>query len=292
MISVVIPALNSAETLPHTLSSIFSNKFPSENFEVIVVDNGSVDGTDKIATKFPVKLYYCSKKGYAPTLNVGIKEAKGELIGFTASDCIVYANWLERISEFFAKNARVDGVGGPVLSPQNGFRNDIEKYTAELWMEDNRFPKKVQKAQYGRMYSGGMLGITNCAYKKETLISEGLFDENVGHSSDVDFTWKLIKKGRTLLFDPSIKVVHIGFPWTLQGVFNQQFRWGKNFTKVWMKYRPFNIVDDSKAEIMAFRQLTSAFLQLISPSSQPTTKRMLRCYHYIWFHLGRIYGRG
>ncbi|MDH5482948.1 MAG: glycosyltransferase [Candidatus Bathyarchaeota archaeon] len=292
MISVVIPALNSAETIAHTLSSIFSNEFPSNNLEVIVVDNGSVDGTEEIAAKFPVRLYYCSKRGYAPTLNVGIKKAKGELVCFTASDCIVYENWLEKISEFFDKNPDVDGVGGPVLSPQTGFKNDIEKFTAELWIEDNKFPKKVQNAQYMRMYSGGMLGITNCAYKKETLVSEGFFDESVGHSSDVDFTWRLIKKGRLLVFDPSIKVVHIGFPYSLQGVFNQQFRWGKNFTRVLKKYRSFNIVDDLKVEIMCFRQLTAAFLILMLPSRQSITKRMLRCYHYIWFHLGRIYGRG
>ena len=45
---MVIPALNSAETIGYTLSSIFSNKFKPDGFEVIVVDNGSSDNTENI----------------------------------------------------------------------------------------------------------------------------------------------------------------------------------------------------------------------------------------------------
>ena len=288
---MVVPALNSANTVQHTLSSIFSNKFPSGNFEVIVVDNGSVDNTVNVIKSFPVGLYFCSKKGYVPALNLGIKNARGDIICITASDCIVPNDWLRKISNFFDNYPDVEGIGGPVLSPLNGYKNNIQKFTAELWVEDQKFPTKVIEAQYMRMYSGGLLGAANCAYRRETLVSHGCFDESVAHA-EVDFCWKLVKKGVRLIFNPDIEVIHIGFPWTLQGVLKQQFKWGKEGTRVIKKHRSFNIVDDLKAEIPSFLQLLKAFLLLLSPSRQPVTKRLLRCCHYMAFHLGRIYGRG
>jgi len=91
MISIIIPALNSATTISYTLSSIFSNRFSRELFEVLVIDNGSSDETVGVAKRFPVKIHHCSRKGIGPPRNVGIRMAKGDIVCFTDSDCIVGA---------------------------------------------------------------------------------------------------------------------------------------------------------------------------------------------------------
>lgn len=290
MISVIIPALNSAETICYALSSVFSNKFKSDNFEVIVVDNGSLDNTVDVVRRFPARLYFCVKKGMCAALNVGIRKAKGDIICITTSDCIVPKDWLNKISEFFGNHQDVEGVGGPVLSPLNGYKNAIQKFTAELWVEDQKFPNKVIEAQYMGMYSGGLIAAANCAYRKKALISQGCFDESVAWG-DVDFCWKLIKKGKRLVFDPEITVIHIGFPWTLHGIFKQQFKWGKGFAEVRRKHHSFNMMDDLKGEIWSFFQLVKAFLLVLLPSRESKTKQLVRFCHYMSFHLGRIYGR-
>lgn len=290
LLSVVIPTLNSTDTVQFTLSSIFSNKFPLEDFEVIVVDNGSLDNTVNVVRRFPVKLYFSTKKGMCPTLNVGIRKAKGDIVCITAADCTVADDWLKRIEEFFDQHPDVHGVGGPVFSPLTGYQNEIQKATAELWVEDQRFSMKVIDPKYLEMYGGGLLGGANCAYRRKTLIAHRCFEESIAWG-DVDFCWRLIKKGKRLVFDPKIKVVHLGFPSTLQGILKQQFKWGKGHTEAWKKHRSFSIVDDAKNEFWSFRQLAEAFLLLLQPSCHSKTKGLVRFCHYTSFYLGRIYGR-
>ena len=287
---MVIPALNSAETIGYTLSSIFSNKFKPDGFEVIVVDNGSSDNTENIVKRFPARLYFCEKRGMCAALNLGIKNAKGDIICITVSDCIVPDDWLEKISEFFGAHPDVEGVGGPVLSPLNGFKNNIQRFTAELWVEDQKFPTKVIETQNMAMYAGGLIAAANCAYRRETVISQGFFDESV-EWGEVDFCWKLVKKGKRLMFNPEIETVHLGSPWTIRGVFRQQFKWGKAFAEILKKHSSFNIVDDLKRETWFSRQLVKAFLLLLSPSRESKTKQLVRLCHYLSFHLGLIYGR-
>jgi biofilm PGA synthesis N-glycosyltransferase PgaC len=286
----VIPAFNSADTIRYTLSSVLSNDFPRSKYEVIAVDNGSTDRTVDICRKFPVEVVSCPKKGQGAALNRGIKKARGNIICITNSDVVVSKDWLKKISEYFENNPGVDGVGGPVLSPLHKHKNNVQKFTGELYVEDQMFPEKVTVAQYMKMYSGGLLGSANCAYKKSALVSIGGFDESLLFT-EVDICWRLIKAGKHLIFDPQIKVVHMGFPSSLQEVFKQQFKWGKGSTELMKKYRSGNVKNDLKWEISSLYYLIKvikAFLLL--PICSPKEKQLLRCFHYISYFLGRIYG--
>ena len=91
MLSVVIPALNSASTISLTLSSIFSSDFPQESYEVLVVDNGSLDETVEVAKKYPVRVYHCTERGIGPPRNVGIKNAGGDIEQVTGRRCTLAA---------------------------------------------------------------------------------------------------------------------------------------------------------------------------------------------------------
>lgn len=289
LLSVVIPALNGADTIYHTLSSILSNSFSRNRYEVIVVDNGSTDCTVDICKKFPVEVIFCHKKGQGAALNKGISRAKGNIICITNDDIIVPRDWLKRIYDHFERNPNLDGVGGPVLSPSFGYKNSIQKYTGELYVEDQMFPNKVISAQYMRMYSGGLLGSANCAYRKDALISVGGFDESLLFT-EVDLCWRLIKNGKNLIFDPQIKVVHLGFPLSLQEVFKQQFNWGRGLSELMKKYRSDNAINLKLylSPLFFLSKVVKAFLLLITCS--PKEKQLLRCFHYISYFLGRICG--
>jgi glycosyltransferase involved in cell wall biosynthesis len=86
--SIIVPAFNVAKTLPQTLTSLLSQTF--EDFEIIVVDDGSIDDTAQIARAFGadarVKLILQRNRGLAGARNTGIAEACGEYIGFCDAD--------------------------------------------------------------------------------------------------------------------------------------------------------------------------------------------------------------
>jgi len=280
LLSVVIPALNSASTISHTLSSIFSNKSPEVLFEVLVIDDGSSDNTVQIAKEYPAKVYHCPIRGIGPPRNLGIKMARGEIVCFTDSDCVVEDDWLERIANFFKKNPNADGVGGPVF-PDPHYQNKIQKLTGELFVEDQAYPKKTKKVRFGSL-SGIIFG-SNSAYRKKILVSEGLFCEPGG--SNLELSWRLARKGHQLFFDPSIKVYHI-FPWKLTGIAKQQFRWGLQL----MHMNKINRLNKGKTEelVLISYFLARRLFELIT--FQSLDRKMLHFFQLASFSLGQIYG--
>jgi glycosyltransferase involved in cell wall biosynthesis len=293
LLSVVVPALNSAGTVGKTLSSILSNKFRRDEFEVIVVDNGSTDGTVDVIERFPVRLCFCGKRGQGPALNYGVRQAVGDIVCITASDVVVPEDWLGRISDFFDGHPEAEGVGGLVLSPSDCV-NDIQRFNGELFVEDQGFPKRLERSVF--MKVGGSLYATNCAYRRKTFVEAGGFDEALSGSSffDVDLSWRLVRKGVVLMFDPDIRAVHVGFPSTVREVVRQQFKWGKGKTELMKNYKlpEVGVKDYVKRTFWPVPQILRAYLLLLLPTRYPKKKALLKCIHYTTYHFGRVCGLG
>ncbi|MFH1542572.1 MAG: glycosyltransferase family 2 protein, partial [bacterium] len=88
MISVVIGTYNQKETLKMVLVSLMNQSIPLEEYEIIVVDSSSTDGTAEMAGEFKVKYIRVENKGKSAARNKGIAEAKGEIILLTDADMI------------------------------------------------------------------------------------------------------------------------------------------------------------------------------------------------------------
>ncbi len=278
MISVIIPALNSANTIRKTLSSLFLGENPQKPFEVLVVDNGSTDGTLEIVKEFSVRVCSCRKRGIGFARNLGIKKAKGKILCFLDSDCIVEKDWLVRILSFFENHPRTDGVGGPVL-PYSYYWNKIQKLTGEIFVEDQGFPTVQKKVEFGE-FKGVFFG-TNCAYRQEVFVSMGGYEEPGGNSPEL--SWRLASNGKLLFFDPSIKVYHV-FSWNLRELFKQHFRWGLQMTQLRRKHRLFQF----REIILVFYFVVRSMLSLLS--FKRLSKKLLRFTQLVAFSLGRIGG--
>lgn len=282
MLSVVIPALNSASTISYTLSSIFSNGFPRNLYEVLVIDNGSSDSTVQIARKYPAEVHHCSERGIGTARNLGIRMAKGDLVCFTDSDCVVERDWLRKINDFFVQNPGADGVGGPVL-PYFNDQNKIQKLTGELFVEDQGYPREIRKLEFGSLRD--MIFGSNSAYKKEALVSAGLYSEPGG--SNLELNWRLMRRSRNLFFNPSIRSRHI-FPWSLEGVLKQQFRWGSQLTHM----RRVNGLDEGKVREVGLISyfLVRRLLSLLMLKN--LDKKMLHFAQLASYSIGLVYGYG
>jgi glycosyltransferase involved in cell wall biosynthesis len=104
-VSVILPSLNEERFIEPCLSSILE-----ENpYEVIVVDGGSSDGTQKKASALGAKVLVCPK-GLARQCNEGAKKATGEVLLFVACDCLLPSGWLCEINEYFTSPYVIAGA--------------------------------------------------------------------------------------------------------------------------------------------------------------------------------------
>jgi len=90
MVSVIVPAYNAARTLGACLEALGQQTMPREQYEIILVDDGSTDDTAQIAGRYAgVKVLKLARnRGAAAARNAGIAAAQGELLLFTDADCI------------------------------------------------------------------------------------------------------------------------------------------------------------------------------------------------------------
>jgi len=280
LLSVIIPALNSASTISRTLSSIFSNKFSEDLFEVLMIDNGSTDNTVEIAKKYDVTVYRCEPRGIGPPRNLGIRKAKGDIVCFTDSDCIVDNCWLQKFHDFFERNPEVDGVGGPTF-PYPVSQNRLQELTGELFVDEHNYPKSITKLQHRR--KGPLLFGSNSAYKKEALLDVGGFPEPGG--SCWELSWKLLAAQHSLVFNPEITVFHI-FPSTFKSVYRMYFRWGFQFSSMQKRYRG----ESEAINGIFFSGYNIAKLWLSLCSLKVDAKKILRLNQAVTYFVGRLSG--
>ena len=116
MISVIIPTLNRATLLGKTLSSVAVQTLGQNNFEVIVVDNGSTDKTKELVEGFRstlpnLRYVFETRPGLHESRHRGLREASNDILVFSDDDIEALPTWLEGITESFRDN-RVGLVGG------------------------------------------------------------------------------------------------------------------------------------------------------------------------------------
>jgi GT2 family glycosyltransferase len=125
-VSVVIPCFKRKEWLQEQIALIRAQDYPADRFEIIMVDNGSRDGTfewlQEEATKGPVRLtcienttQFRSPEG--GSRNLGLTLARGEIVGFTDSDCLVEPNWISNAVRHFSTGIGI--VCGRTVAPED-----------------------------------------------------------------------------------------------------------------------------------------------------------------------------
>ena len=111
MISIVIPALNEEKYLPDCLSSLEGQDWRGE-YEIIVVDNGSTDGTAAIAAGRGARVIVCTTRGVAYARQAGAEQASGDIIAQADADTVYPAGWLSRIARHFDTFPGSAALGG------------------------------------------------------------------------------------------------------------------------------------------------------------------------------------
>jgi glycosyltransferase involved in cell wall biosynthesis len=115
-VSVLIATYNRAEYLKKILPIILAQEIENAfTFDIIVIDNNSTDNTREVAEQFGVKYLFEPKQGKSFALNMGIKEAKTDLLVFTDDDTVPDSKWLLNLYRCF-QSSQCDAIGGRILS--------------------------------------------------------------------------------------------------------------------------------------------------------------------------------
>jgi glycosyltransferase involved in cell wall biosynthesis len=132
MISVVVPALNEETHLPECLRSLMDQDWDDE-YEIIVVDNGSTDKTADVARDLGVRVIACSTRGAVYARQAGANKARGEIIAQVDADTLYPKDWFSTIASYFLKHPDSAGLAGRYAYIQPAWWAPIERiYRAAL----------------------------------------------------------------------------------------------------------------------------------------------------------------
>lgn len=193
-LSVIIATYNRKGSLKETLQSLLTQDLDINKYEIIVVNDGSTDGTETLLQEYvsasPVRLKYFTQKNQGPAAarNLGISHAKGTIIAFTDDDCLPDKSWLSTIALEFQTNS--------ILGLQGSTFTDLNKITPLTHQIDNPAGNKS-------------VPTCNAAYLKSALEKVGGFDVEFPfpHNEDADLAWRIQKLG-TVGFSAAMLVYH------------------------------------------------------------------------------------
>jgi glycosyltransferase involved in cell wall biosynthesis len=193
-ISVIVPAWNAAATLGRTLDALAAQDV-EQRFEVIVVDDGSEDGTVEVARRADVRVVGQSHAGPGPARDRGVAESTGTVLAFTDADCVPAPGWLRAAVEALRG---ADVVQGAVRPDPGAERRPFDR---TIWV-DGEVP---------------LYETANLLTRREVYDEIGGFEDWLGPvlgkplAEDVWFGWRARRAGKRIAFAPQALVHHAVF---------------------------------------------------------------------------------
>jgi len=223
-VSVVIPARNAETNISACLESIRNARYPQDMLEVIVVDDGSSDGTVERAREFDAKIVHSRRRGPAAARNCGIEAASARIIAFTDSDCVVDGGWLGALV------AKLDSPGvGAVAGRRVNARakNVVQKALQETHAYET---KRIRDRwlQYA--------DTANALYRREVFERVGGFDTKLRTGEDIDLSWRMQMEGGFALAEADESIVRHTDPTSLAQVFRQFYAYGRGHVHLYERY--------------------------------------------------------
>jgi GT2 family glycosyltransferase len=259
--SVIVPAYNSEGTIEQCLGALAGQSLQKDEYEVIVVDDGSTDGTADIIKRFPVRYIYQPNAGPAAARNRGAREAQGEIILFTDSDCVPESTWVEEMARPF-EDAGVSAVKG-------AYRTSQKSLTARFAQVE--FEERFEMLK--RAESIDMVDTYSAAFRRDVFRGAEGFDESfhVANNEDTDLSYRLSSAGHRMVFNPDAIVYHLKHPDTLWKYARQKF-WRGYWRMVVYKRFPKKMMKDTytpkSLKVQALAMLGTLGFLLLLPVSR------------------------
>lgn len=197
-VSVVIPAYNAARTLGRALSSVQSQSVSAG--EIIVVDDGSVDGTADITRRFQeVVCITIQHGGPAVARNVGWRSAAGDWVAFLDADDSWMVDKLERVSDVISSDHKVGVIYSDAFRVVNGVR-------WRRWSDD---APPHSGAVLGAILCGNFVCQSTAVVRRDALVRVGGYDESFPAWEDIDLWVRLARYERFAYISEALAEYHM-----------------------------------------------------------------------------------
>lgn len=210
----MVPVLDGEQTIGDCLDSLLQLRYPAERVELLVVDNGSRDGTAGVLREYGDRIVWLeeSTRGPGAARNAGLRSAGGDVVAFTDADCTVDPDWLTAlVAPLEDPRAGISGGTIRALPPAN----EVERF-GEI-IHDHRKAIEVFEPPYAITMNWGS--------RRAVLKELGGFDERFRRCEDVDLSYRMTEAGYTLVFAPAAVVYHRNED-RLAGLFREGFAHG------------------------------------------------------------------
>jgi glycosyltransferase involved in cell wall biosynthesis len=275
LVSVIVPVRDAATTLPRQLERLAVQRYDGD-WEVLVVDNGSQDGTAELARRWAGRLERLrvvdasARAGVNHARNAGARAASGDFLAFCDADDEVAPEWLGALVEAAHDADLVGGfVGFELLNP-GATRN---------WRMSEMSRQALPVALDFLPYA--MSG--NCGIWRSVLTKVGGWNESYRGCTDVELSWRVQLAGYRLSFAPDA-VLQCRFRSSLRGLARQFFRIGSAEVQLYHDFRG----DGLERDRAAFRSWLWLIAHLPLTVKSPVWRG--RVVRLTARRLGRLYG--
>lgn len=210
VVSAVLPLGNKRAFLEPCLTSIVRATEHHGAVEVIVVDNGSSDGSAELAARWsaPVRVLRLTPRTIGAARNAGAAMARGRILSFVDSDCVVPLDYFAAIERVLAETG-ADAAGFEVRLP------DDQSWIERVWGALHRGP-----GDGPRHY----VNAASFAVRRDAFERIGGFDEHLVTGEDTDICLRLTRSGGRIWGARALEVLHLDNPRTLAAFFAKE-RW-------------------------------------------------------------------
>jgi cellulose synthase/poly-beta-1,6-N-acetylglucosamine synthase-like glycosyltransferase len=223
-VSVIVPVRDGEPMIADCLDSILTADYPADRREILVIDNGSSDGTAALIRARPVRYLHEPRRGVSNARNRGIAESTGEILAFVDADCLVEPQWLGELVRAF-EDPEVGAVAGDLQhAPPT---TAAERQAARLLGNWQRFAFNSNPAY----------PITaNAAYRRDVIDRIGPFDPHMTRAQDVELGLRFQQHSDLRLAYAERATARHRNRTTWLGFFRQQLGWAYGAGLVGAKY--------------------------------------------------------
>lgn len=210
-VAVITVTFNAKHFLKDFISSLLATEQQGMEVEILMVDNGSTDGSvDWVRRNYPkIKVLENDENNYARALNLGIASSHSEYVVVTNNDATVHSNWLQGFIEVFQIDESIGAVQSKIYFAGNNKINSVgveeieHFYFRDIGFDDDDSVRYAQPAEREYVTGGSVM------FRRECLEDVGAWDEEfIMFMEDVDYSARCRKAGWKLWYSPSSVLYH------------------------------------------------------------------------------------